>query len=654
MNDALRRIVLHSADVAPEKLADYIRRVAASKSHSAKREVFNEFSPLVMHLPREYVDFAIEFLIAKPEDRSAFDGWDGPSSRISDYHALGIEEHHEFYPPSPVRGPFLRLLRENEDEGLRLIQTITNRAAQNWRAREQRRRYNDEKIKLTPLPTVINLPSGAREFWGDAGVYYWFRPNASGPHAVMSAVMALEFWMDEQIKAGRDADDLFEKVLSGSECVAVLGVCLSGAFAFVDKCLKAVLPIVSSPRVWLMDLQRFTGDLSGSFGGDPFGRHKYIYELQADRDKLPQRRMEVRHLGAHYLFSADEALRAEFEKAVARFTDELPFAYEESRGSTEAAAGLKYQMQLFQSYADRNNYRFTKTERGVEVYVEQPQHLIEQNKDELTALSARNLWMRLNNWAHEIIRDGKQTTGLSVEQAIKAAKEIQLSDDFKSPYINDGGNSENWRLQAIAGVATASLLVNFDWVKEQGQIAWCRSVLLDVARMPYGEHLFDSREGGLPYDPKVSAARGLSALVAHSEADEEVRTELLQLVSDTHENVVSAVFRGLHEAWGVDKVLCWNAFSLALSLCLQPRNIDVPFQSSKRSKSEAHWAHKLVQDHLRNLSKELIPPTQRIQKSRDSHFLWNLAEHVIGGLPLRHLCDEAESRAQLLQLADDL
>src|SRR4028119_1846403 len=102
----LRKIVLHSADDAPDEVRAYIRKVAAGESHYIKREVFEEFVPLVLHLTKEYVDFCIDFLIAKPEDKGDFDSWNGPSARVSDYDALGIEEHDEFYPPSPIRGPF--------------------------------------------------------------------------------------------------------------------------------------------------------------------------------------------------------------------------------------------------------------------------------------------------------------------------------------------------------------------------------------------------------------------------------------------------------------------------------------------------------------------------------------------------------------------
>lgn len=650
----LRTIVLRSADVAPEEVAAYIRKVAASDSHYVKREVFKEFTTLVVYLPKEYVDFCIDFLIAKPEDIADFDSWHGPSPRVSDYHALGIEEHHEFYPPSPISGPFLRLLRESEDEGLRLIQTITNKAAQNWRARQQHRRYDDPKVKLTPLPIVINLSSGPHEFWGDAEVYRWFRPNASGPHTVMSAVMAHEFWMEEQIEAGRDADVLFEKVLSGSECVAILGVCVSIALAYQEQCLRAVLPVVSSPRVWDMDIARFTGDSVGSFGGDPFGRHRYIYELQAKRDKLPQRRREVRRLSPYYLFGKDKSLRAKFEESVARFTEDLPFPYEELRESAEAADILKKQMQFHKSYGDRANYRLIQTEQGVEVQFEQPEQIVKENKEEFTATAERNLWMRLNMWAHKIIKDGKADDDLAVEQVIDAAKQVQRPNDFTMPYVADGGNIENWRLQAIAGVAAASLLADFACVARHGHLEWCRNILLAAARMPYGEYLLDSREGGGLFDPKVSAARGLGALVTHSKADAEVRMELLRLVSDTHHDVVASAFRGLQDAWQVDYILCRNALSLGLSLCLWPRNIEMPFHSAKRGKAEIRWANKLIETHLRHLRKNHVPLIPRIQKTKETRFLWGLAEKVVGNIPLTNFCQEAAERKHLLQLTDDL
>jgi hypothetical protein len=653
LEQRLRRILLCSGDVEPEMVAAYIRTVAKSDSHGAMKEVFDAFDTLAQDLPSEYVDFALEYLIEKPEERVESDPWEMPASRLDD-HELGIEGHYEFYPTSPLRGPFLRLLRENENEGLRLIQTLANTAARNWRAREQKQRHGDSRSTLTPLPVTINLPSGPREFWGDAEVYRWFRPNASGPEAVMCAVMALELWMEQQIETGRDADTLFGKILSGSECVAILGVCVSVALANPQVCLRAVLPLATSPAIWMMDIRRYTGDLMGSFGGDPFGRHRYIFELQIKRDKLPQRRMEVRQLSIFYLFGKDESLKKAFAEGVASFTSGLPFAYEEMRQDPKAIAWLKKEMSFFQSFGDPNNYYFRKTEHGTEVSFQQPQNLIEQNSEELNAMAERNLWMRLNSWAHQSIEGGLAANGLSIEEAISAAQKIQRTDDFHTPYLNYGGSVENWRLKAITGVAAASLSIDFDRVSGLGRLDWCRGVLLAAARMLEKGDLLDSRKGGLFDDPKVYAARGLGAFVTHTSADLEIREMLLRLVGETHYNVIAGVFAGLQNAWETDEVLCWNALSMGLSLCLRPRKIQVTLYSAERGTVEAKWVERVLRTHIKNLKTNVVPPIPRIRASKAFHLLRDLAAQIIERLPIVILLNDTEGREKILQLVDDL
>jgi hypothetical protein len=649
----LRRILLCSGDVEPEMVAAYIRSVVKSDSHGVMKEVFDAFDSLTQDLPSEYVDFALEFLIERPEEEVKSDPWEKAASRLDD-DELGIGGHYEFYPTSPVRGPFLRLLRENEDQGLRLIQTLTNTAARNWRTREQNKRHGDSQSTLNPLPVTINLPSGPREFWGDSEVYRWFRPNATGPEAVMCAVMALELWMEQQIEKGRNPDTLFGKILSGSECVAILGVCVSVALANSQACLRAVLPLAISPAVWMMDIRRYTGDLMGSFGGDPFGRNRYIFELQVKRDKLPQRRMEVRQLGILYLFGGDESLGRAFAEGVARFTDNLPFMYEEMRLDSKAIAWLTKEMQFFQSFGDRNNYHFLKTERGTEVSFQQPQTLIEQNSEELTAMAERNLWIRLNSWAHQSIEAGVAANGLNVEEAISAAQKIQRTDDFYTPYLNRGGSVENWRLNAIAGVAAASLSVDFDRVIELGRLDWCRGVLLAAAQMPEKGDLLDTRKGGLFDDPKVYAARGLGTFITHTSADFEIREMLLRLVGETHYNVIAAVFAGLQNAWETDEVLCWNALTMGLSLCLRPRKIKVTLDLAERSAVEARWVHKVLRVHIKNLKRNVVPSIPRIRDSKEFHFLWDLAPYIIERLPIATLLTNTQSREKILQLVDDL
>jgi hypothetical protein len=79
---------------------------------------------------------------------------------------------------------------------------ITNIVVEKWRERKQ---YLYPDYSETPLPVVINLKSGPRMFWGDEQVYYWYRPNSNGPNVIISALTALELWMEKQVEEGRNA-----------------------------------------------------------------------------------------------------------------------------------------------------------------------------------------------------------------------------------------------------------------------------------------------------------------------------------------------------------------------------------------------------------------------------------------------------------------
>jgi hypothetical protein len=244
---------------------------------------------------------------------------------------------------------------------------------------------------------------------------------------------------------------------------------------------------------------------------------------------------------------------------------------------------------------------------------------------------------------------------MTLEEAVTAAKAFQRPNDFSTPY-KAGEDAEAWRLQAIAGAAAAALFTEFTWAQAQGLIAWCRDILLAAARMPSQEHFID-RYTIFPSDPRVSAARGLGALIVHDAADTEdteVREQVLRFVGDPQLQVVKAVFDGLlYKVWKIDEVLCWNALSLGLSLCLFPRKF--MGRDSKRSNDEARWTEQLIRKHLDNLKKSTIPELPRIPLTEEETvFLWDLAGRVLHAFPFSKLAENSTTKRQLLQLVDDL
>ncbi|MBN9123054.1 MAG: hypothetical protein J0I06_28600, partial [Planctomycetes bacterium] len=204
------------------------------------------------NIPRPYVEYTLKVLIEDEEDLD----W-----RDNEPDKPGIRRVLCFFPAAPVQGPFLSLLRHDEDEGIRLVHGLTNRATEVWRTSMQTEGMLG--TPLTPAPLALQLPSGEKTFWGDEHVYRWHRGTSVGPPAVVSSLMALEMWLEEQLESGRDAEELFAKVLAGSDSVAVLGVCASVSVFAPDRCLAAVLPLLSHPRLWRMDVARRANEAPG-------------------------------------------------------------------------------------------------------------------------------------------------------------------------------------------------------------------------------------------------------------------------------------------------------------------------------------------------------------------------------------------------------
>ena len=653
----LHRIVLHSADFLPEKVGSYLSELAKSGNYDTKKDVISkiqDFKPLVDSIPIEFVDFVLSVLIQKPINPENHPRIPTIITSSLEDIKFGINDNLIFSPPAPVQGPFLYLLLNNEDEGLRLVHALANTASEKWREYEQRKKLNSPP--LTPLPVTIHLPSGSREFWGDPQVYCWFRGTTVGPYSVSSALMALEEWMERQIESGRDVEALFEKILSGSNSVAVLGICLSMALAYPEKCLKAALPIVSSPMIWNMDIYRYVLDLSGTFRFDPLEKNKLIYDFLEERDKRPQRSRDIRNIAVMYMLSGDNHIRSLFQQATKDFDKNLPFFTKGDQEDPKMIAYLKEDVKKFQIYGDIKNYKQRQSGNYVEIIVEPPEE-IQQRNEELLALNLE--WERLLGvylWAKQTITDGRPKERMTLEEAVAAAKELQTSEDFTETDKED--IRDHTRLQAIVGVAAAILIADFEWVRTQNHLEWCRAILLAAARMAEASMYAISRSS-----VKVYAGRGLALLATHGVVDIEVRQQIFQLISESlkrfshGEEVLKAAFGSLQNAWTIDPVLCWNALSLCLSLSVIPGKLyyGTPVGQFGSSYEELEtWQDNVIQNHLEYLAKEEIPQLPRIPTARNIAFLHEQAQYALYALPLTELCRDSDTKEKLLQLWDDL
>ncbi|MDZ7966126.1 MAG: hypothetical protein RM368_14275 [Nostoc sp. DedSLP03] len=673
----LHRIVCNSADVLPNRVAKYLKTIAASDSykfHKVKKQILTEantYRLLVDYIPIDFVDCVLDFLIKKQNHNSIDDTDDielspeeierlkqafnieeeeihllftqiGDSEDSEIFEDFKIVDYNAFSPPTYIHGPFLYILNKHESEGLRLIQTLVNSAVIKWR---------ESKQGLTPLPVIINLSSGTKEFWGDEEVYCWYRDTVVTSYFIISALMALEVWMERQIEAGRSAKELFEKVLQESDCVAVLGICVSMTLAYPNKCLKAALPIITSPNVWQMDIFRLAHE-SSNLSRLPWEREKLVHKIIEEHNQKPHRKLDIRNLSYYYLFSDDNSFSIPFQESVSKFTENLPFKYKEEQEDSAAVAAIQEKMENYQIWGNRDNYRYRRVNKEqLAIWAEPPEDIRKRNDEKLAPNFVWQHWFKIAMWAVKTIEQGKVCEVMTLEEAVDSVKQLQKPDDFYD-------NNETWyyqdnkRLQAIAGVAAAILIADFEWTKAHDLIKWSSEILFAAARMPYQGYEYNN----FPFDPKVSAGRGLGVLVVNSVANIDIRQQLLRLITDSQIQVVEAVFRGLFEGWTIDEVLCWNALSLGLSLCLFPKNISrFHWTEEDNSVKTVEWKEELLNKYLTNLNTNIIPDIPGIPSIEDEIiFDYNLAERVLHALPFSKLVPNPVNKERILKITDDL
>ena len=387
-----------SADAIPDKIPGFLDDlVRVGRGDRIERWVAEHPQPsLAKYMPRAYADFALKLLLPRrrrPGPMAQSD-WD-EEDEIDDWRFV---HNSAFLPASHLQGPFLVLLRANETEGLRVINTLVNAATEI----ERRRQDASDFSRLKPV--TVPFPDGSRTFWGDITMYSWFRPLGNGSYAVTSALMALEVWMEEQVTGERDPEELFRTVLADSESIATVAVCVSVSLAHIDRCLRAAAPFVCTAALWYWDLSRATHDSSDV--GSMFAAislRPALERANAERSRQPHRRLKLRMLMPRYLFfTDDEALRDRVVECVRGFPDDLSQLTPEERASEEAVRSYRADMEINTAWADPANYRFYRFHQHPEEFVVEyvpPQAIRERHEDGQEEFSRMSRDYALLQWA---------------------------------------------------------------------------------------------------------------------------------------------------------------------------------------------------------------------------------------------------------------
>ena len=239
MEEELRTAFLSFCNHTPELAATYLQSFAGRQhADETKLSILKFRGALAKAAPKELADFTIDVLIGNGEHRKHHHSGPLPEEP---FEFIDLK----FLPASPSQGPFLDLLLNCPEEGLRLVRRIVTYAVQFYRG-----------DKRDDQATVVYFDEDEIAFpWPE--FYYWSHDNGNAPSLVTSALMALEAWAHKRVEEGEPTDRVVAQIVGDPAMSnAVLLVAVDVVLSHWPQSSEAALPLVACPELLCMDRLR--------------------------------------------------------------------------------------------------------------------------------------------------------------------------------------------------------------------------------------------------------------------------------------------------------------------------------------------------------------------------------------------------------------
>lgn len=210
--------------------------------------------------PQLLLDLAEAYYIELPDPRDRWGGGRMLDDGIRDFnHGLGPG----FGVPAAAwyYGPFFRLLNTGPVETIGFINRMLDHAAK-FRVQKVSSYRSNQNTPDELEGVRLDLPStGERLFVGDGHAWAWYRGTSVGPYACMSALLALERFVDDLVeRLNVPARRIVELLLADCHNLAVPGLVVGFLTRHPNATGDLLDPFLASPAIWHLETARVTGD----------------------------------------------------------------------------------------------------------------------------------------------------------------------------------------------------------------------------------------------------------------------------------------------------------------------------------------------------------------------------------------------------------
>jgi hypothetical protein len=446
----------------------WLRQVGSDRPAdlNAAVESFSVVTSMSQARPKLLLDLAEAYYIELPDPD---DRWGGGllDDGIRDFkHGPGIG----FGTPGAAwyYGPFFRLLNTIPREAISFINRTLDHAA---RVRVEKTYGITDKAQDAAEPSGIEMDVagiGMRRYVGDGHVWAWYRGSSVGPYPCMSALLALERFIDHMLESWDiPVQTILELLLRDCHNLAVPGLLVGFLTRHPDKAADLLDAFLEHPQIWHLETSRVVGE------------HFHVRDADADKLTGADRRSHTPHqtvaaMVINARVNGDERRLAQLGRVGTHLVDNAKAALTGAPGDAEYIAMIEGWAAGFRF----DNYRASSTPDGVLIEFERPAEIEQILAPGNQELQTVNLMYMLQNRYGRYNDDPEKWPVEHLEEDLVIARRI---DDEEAVPQNFYG-PENALVAVAAAAVHAQAMGRV--VLDPSNLAWAAHAVLWAGENP--------------------------------------------------------------------------------------------------------------------------------------------------------------------------
>ena len=448
-----------------------------------------------------------------------------------------LTDRSQWFPPFYDRGPFLNLLTIHPVIGLETIIKLVNFTTDRWLEWQKWRAANERDSEWFPREKInfdIRVPfdKGEQIWVGDERWFFSCRDTTSAPDILVSALMALEKWLYDQLDQNQNIENIVTDILSRTRSLALAGLLIGVGRRETKLFLGPLLPFLSVPEIYHFDLNHQIGGERHQMIDWGYGHSQKDNEAAKEWHGMPHRTRWLEHIVLELLLT-----NLPFREHV----DNIRGIWQEKLKQDEKVDSVDDLLfRLFHHFNLQNWDCEPDSDNNLRFNFQEPEEMAARNHGQQQLNEDRQAIMYLPLRCRQVI-DGKQALSEIEFEQLWERGEYFIGLDFDDVFDKQPMVSK----QDIACALIAVGVCKFrNWLNaEEEQELDYLNTLIEIVLNPPPRRDFDVAESISDNSWDSFCADALPILWADNQIEPKIRQAIGSLVFSFHYETVKRLFK---------------------------------------------------------------------------------------------------------------